>query len=77
MSLWFALHKDTELVSKNLWAEGQDEETELEEGEDVCRSHAGSPAGCEGKRVSGLQGKPKDSEERGGKGKSAGCRLAC
>lgn len=61
--------KDTGSVSKDLWLERQDEETQSEEGEGVCWCNAGSSAGLQGQRVCGLQGQPQDCEERGGEGK--------
>lgn len=41
----FVLEKDTGPVPEDLWVEGQDEETEPEEGEGVCWCHAGRSAG--------------------------------
>lgn len=60
---------DSEPLAEDLWAEGQNEETEPEESEGVGRRHAGSSAWVKGQRVGGLQSQPEDCEEGGGEGK--------
>lgn len=62
---------DWQLVAEDLWAKRKDEASRSEEGEDLGRRHVGSPAGCQGQRVGGLQGQPQDREEGGGEGKQS------